>query len=63
MYVAGHSVDVYPGWAEMHVFAHIATGKLYGAMVYMSDDSGDGADPKDWSPVKARVTTHYEFVR
>lgn len=61
-YVAGHSVDVYPGWAEMHVFEHIETGRLYGTMVYMSDDSGDGADPKEWSAVKAIIKTRYEFV-
>lgn len=61
-YVAGHSVDVYPGWAEMHVFEHIETGKLYGAMLYMDDDSSDAGQHKDWSPVKAVIKTRYEFT-
>lgn len=60
-YAGSHSVDVYPGWAEITVFEHIASGELYGAMTYMSDDSGDGAEPKDWSTVYAVVTTRYEF--
>ena len=57
--IASQSFDVYPGWAEMHVYQHVGTGELWAANVYMSDDDSTVGRPTAWFRVRTETKIVY----
>lgn len=60
-FVAGHSFDVYPGWATRYVWRHKESGTLWARDYFMSDDVGH--EGPDWFAVKEVVVTRYEKIQ